>query len=33
MTRQRETDTIQRIVSGTHGDPFSYLGMHGDGRD
>ena len=33
MTRQRQTDDVQRIVSGAHGDPFSYLGMHVEGTD
>ena len=28
-----KTDRVQRIVSGADGDPFSYLGMHIDGRD
>ena len=31
MTRHGQSDNVQRIVSGTHGDPFSYLGMHDDG--
>jgi 1,4-alpha-glucan branching enzyme len=31
MSQPRETKNAQRIVSGTHDDPFSYLGMHGDG--
>ena len=28
MTRQQVEDNVRRIVAATHGDPFSFLGMH-----